>query len=306
MKVVAEVKRDLVGWKLGQVVTVADRGFMSEENLRTLRGNYGHYIVAEKMRGRKANVEAILAADEGRYKKIQDNIQIKEFWMPVEGLEELERYVLVRNPERADYEKARRDDILQALKSELVSLRKKKKPKESKDLHRLMAHRAYSRYLKTDEQGLPEIDATKVAAESRLDGKYILRCSDDALSAADVALGYRQLLEVEAAFRTLKTTLEMRPVYHRLSRHISTHVTLCWLALLLVRVAEVEIRNSTKKYYSWDTIRAELSRLHIGEFKGKAGVVNQTTELRQLQRQFYKALAIKPPPRFVSLTAPTV
>lgn len=127
--------------------------------------------------------------------------------------------------------------------------------------------------------------------------------SDVTLSAADVALGYRQLLEVEAAFKTLKTTLEMRPIYHRLSRRISTHVTLCWLALLLVRVAEVEVRKATKKYHSWSTIRAELSRLHVGEFKGKAGTVHQTTELRPLQRQFYNALSVKVPNRFVSLAA---
>lgn len=300
VSVVAEVKRDLVGWKLGQVITVADRGFMSEENLRTLKGNYGDYIVAEKMRGKKPNVEAILADTTGRYKTVRDNIKVKEYWMPTEG-EEKERYVLVLNPEKAEYEKARRNDILLSLQAELVKLGKKKNAKESKDLHRLMAHRAYSRFLKLGEQGLPIVDEDKVAAEARLDGKYILRCSNDELSAADVALGYRQLLEVEAAFRTLKTTLEMRPIYHRLSRRISAHVTLCWLALLLVRVAEVEIRKATKTSYSWDTIRAELSRLHVGEFKGKAGTVHQTTELRPLQRQFYNALNVKLPNRFVSL-----
>jgi len=63
------------------------------------------------------------------------------------------------------------------------------------------------------------------------------------LSPADVALGYKQLLEVKAAFRTLKQTLDLEPVYHRLARRIEAHVLLCWLALLLIRVAETRVEE---------------------------------------------------------------
>ena len=56
----------------------------------------------------------------------------------------------------------------------------------------------------------------EVASEANLDGKYLLRCSDPHLSAEDIALGYRQLLQVERGWRDMKTTLELRPVYHRL------------------------------------------------------------------------------------------
>lgn len=62
-------------------------------------------------------------------------------------------------------------------------------------------------------QELPRIDQSKVKKEARLDGKYLLRTSDDRLSPEDVALGYKQLLEVEDAFRTLKSTLDLRPMY---------------------------------------------------------------------------------------------
>jgi hypothetical protein len=89
-----------------------------------------------------------------------------------------------------------------------------------------------------DEQGHPHIDKAKVKAEERLDGKYLIRTSDDTLSPVDVALGYKQLYQVENAFRTLKTTLELRPVYHRIEDRIRSHILLCWPALLLVRVME--------------------------------------------------------------------
>ena len=89
------------------------------------------------------------------------------------------------------------------------------------------------RYLKDTKKGLPKIDNEKIREEEKLDGKYLVRTSDDTLSVEDVALGYKQLIEVEDAFRTLKTTLDIRPVYHRLSDRIRAHVMLSWLALLV-------------------------------------------------------------------------
>ncbi len=107
--------------------------------------------------------------------------------------------------------------------------------------------RAYGGYLKTLKSGAVKIDPVKVKAEEKLDGKYLLRTSDDTISAEDVALGYKQLIDVEAAFKTLKSTLDLRPVYHRLEDRIRAHVLLCWLALLLVRIAEYETGDTWSK-----------------------------------------------------------
>jgi hypothetical protein len=81
------------------------------------------------------------------------------------------------------------------------------------------------------------IDWAKVAAEARLEDRYLLVTSDPTMSAEPVALGYKSLTEAERAFRTMKTSLDLRPVYHRLDERIRAHVLLFWLALLLVRVA---------------------------------------------------------------------
>ncbi|WP_214369690.1 hypothetical protein [Pseudonocardia sp. H11422] len=71
-----------------------------------------------------------------------------------------------------------------------------------------------------------------------MDGKYLLSTSDPDLSAEDVALGYKNLLETEHGFRDLKSTIARRPVFDRLEPRIRAHVLLCRLALLLIRVAE--------------------------------------------------------------------
>ena len=119
---------------------------------------------------------------------------------------------------------------------------------------------------------------------------------DDSLSPEDVALGYKQLLEVERAFRTLKTTLDLRPLYHRTDDRIRAHVLLCFLALLLVRIAE---RQSG---LTWDQIRASLQRLHLGEFASKDGRILQRTELTSEQANLLKSLNIPPPPRVHSVS----
>ncbi len=100
----------------------------------------------------------------------------------------------------------------------------------------------------------------------------------------------RQLLEVEEAFRTLKQTLELRPVYHRLSRRIQAHVLLCWLALLLIRVIETRVEERLGQRYTWPRLRDELSRMHLGIFEGPAGVVWQRTETTSFQRQILSAV----------------
>lgn len=152
------------------------------------------------------------------------------------------------------------------------------------------------RLLRTTPSGLLRIDHAAIKAEARLDGKYLLRSSDPKLSAEDIALGYKQLLEVERGWRDMKTTLDLRPVFHRREDRIRAHILLCWLALLLIRVAE------TSTGHTWNTIRTQIQRLHVGVFTGPAGTFTQRTELSQPQKALLAKLKITEPPRILSAT----
>jgi len=149
--------------------------------------------------------------------------------------------------------------------------------------------------VKQKKNGELKINRVKVKAEEHLDGKYLLSTSDDTLSAEDVALGYKQLMEVERAFRTLKTTLVLRPLYHRKDERIKAHVLLCFLSLLLVRIAERQTGQT------WDQIRAVMERCHLGEFESKDGRIFQHTELTSEQVNILKMLNISPPPKLHSV-----
>jgi len=102
-------------------------------------------------------------------------------------------------------------------------------------------------------------------------------------------------LLLERGFRDIKSTLDLRPVYHRLEPRIRAHVLLCWLALLLIRVAE------RRTGQTWPTLARELARLHAVTLTGPTGTVTQTTELTGAQQSILRACGLTPPPRITAL-----
>lgn len=292
MTVIKEVKKDLLGWRLGRVVTVIDRGFSSEDNLKTLQVAGGHYIAGEKLS--KSTAEEALSRP-GRYRTVKDNLEVKEIIVG-EG-EARVRYILARNPKEAKRDRLKREELIKKLKSEMKIVNERPPEKRAAAAAEMLLNKTCGSYLRLDDKGFLRLDQKKIADQEKKDGKYFIRTSDDTLSAEDVALGYKQLCEVEDAFRTLKTTLELRPMYHRLEDRIRSHVLLCWLALLLVRVAE----NRTET--TWQHIRKQLQRIHLGLFKGTNGEVYQRTELTKEQKEIFKAVKVSEPPMFNKVTA---
>lgn len=308
--VLPEVKDGLRGWRLGRVVTVVDRGFSSDANLAYLQRAGGHWIAGERMRDGSADALAALAR-QGRYQSVRDNLRVKE--VRVEH-SPAKRWIVCHNPAEAERDKAQRDAAVARLEAELDAIAKarardaanakragkKHTGKATEDAHRraecaLRDHKTLGRYLRQTATGRLLIDRAAIRAEAKLDGKYLLSTSDPDLSAEDVALGYKNLLEAERGFRDLKSTLELRPVFHRLEPRIRAHVLLCWLALLLVRVAERRCDTT------WRRIATELGRVHAVTLESSAGTVIQTTPPSDLASSFLEACGIDPPPRITHL-----
>jgi IS4 transposase len=285
---VDQVQKDLNGWNLGRVVWVMDRGMSSEENQRILQRGCGQYILGEKLSGDHLNEAAL--AHPGRFKVVADNLHIKEVFAG-EGTGR-RRYVIAYNPQQAELDRINREQILERLSCELNVLNRNNKTKAQ---CKLLLHRSMGRYVKELKNGKLKIDKAKVARDEKLDGKYLLSTSDQHLSAEDIALGYKQLLEVERAFRTLKSTLCLRPVYHSKDDRIRSHVLICWLALLLVRIAEVGTE------LTWPRIRRQMQQLNLIEFFDNNGRILQHTELTANQRNILNKLKINPPKRVLKV-----
>src|SRR4051794_11152334 len=153
MSVVKQVKDDLRGWRLGRVVTVVDRGFSSDENLRYLTRAGGHWIAGEKMRDGAPDAQAALSR-QGRYQTVRDNLKVKEVRVG-EG-DAAQRFIVCHNPAEAERDKTTRDETIARLQAELDRIQaaraKAKNPKAS-DAHRraecaLRDHPSLGRYLR--------------------------------------------------------------------------------------------------------------------------------------------------------------
>ena len=131
------------------------------------------------------------------------------------------RYVVCFNPKEAERDAAARAAILDSLARKLEEGDKE-----------LVGNAGYKRFLKTPRGGHFEIDPARVAEDSRFDGLYVLR-TNSKMPMLSVALAYRQLWKVEQIFRTAKSILETRPVFHQLNAAIVGHVFCSFLALVL-------------------------------------------------------------------------
>ena len=277
-------------WTLSKIVWVADRGFSSQANRRYLRQGAGAYIIGEKLRSDSPEIKAALSR-QGRYTEIGENMRVKEV-----KVSETERFVICHNPDAATRDAHIREQLLAQLDELIAGSDTLPVMKRGELRGRISTKPGLHRYLRITPGGLLRIDKAKIKAEANLDGKYLLRCSDPHLSAADIALGYKQLLEVERGWRDMKQILDLRPVYHRLEQRIRAHVVLCWLALLLIRIIE------TTTGQTWHHVRRDLDRLHAVTFTGPTGTFRQRTDPTKPQTDLYARLDLPLPKKIIEIT----
>ena len=283
------IRDDLAGWRLNRVLWVADAGFDCLANRAYLQRGNGHYVLAEKLRSGSAAVQSVLARA-GRYRQVADNLQVKEVRLG-EGVRAA-RFVLCHNPEAAARDRQVRENLIAYLEEHIAGSDGWEQRRRDELVGELRATPALARLLRRTKQGKLRLDAAAVAREERLDGKWLLRSSDETLSAADLATAYKQLQQIERGWRDLKGALKLRPVFHYREDRIRSHVQLCWLALLLIRTVE----NATGQ--SWRAVREELDRMHLVTLATEHGRIAKRSLTTPGQRQIMAALELPEPPAF--------
>jgi hypothetical protein len=287
------VKDDLRDWNLNRVIVTLDRGFTSAQNRRYLQRAGGHYIMGEKLRGDSKEATAALSR-QGRYHQVADNLRVKE--VRVDDGTSRDRFVICHNPDAAHRDATMRDQILARLAQRIAGSDALPGRQRAELAGELRTKPAFARFLRTTPGGLLRIDRSAVRRDAHLDGKFLLRTSDETLTAADIAVAYKGLYEAERGWRDLKSTLDLRPVYHRREDRIRAHVQLQWLALLLLRVTETTVGDT------WRNIRDQLDRLHLVTLATSNGQVAQRSELTPSHRAILRALDLGEPPLFFDFT----
>ncbi len=292
--IVERVKDDLSDWNLGNVVMVEDAGFNSDDNRRVLRRECGDYIIGEKLRtgSRGAAVEALHR--HGRYKEIRGGLFIKDV-MVDEGSATQRRYVIVKNSEAEKHDRLVREDIVKEVQFRLDSLAQTEGEAHTKAACALRSHGTFGRYVRQSKSGVLSLDREKIAEDSLLDGKFLVSASNMKMKAEDIVMGYKQLWVIERLFRDMKNILNIRPVYHRLEERIKCHVLICWMAMILIRVAENETGMT------WHRIEKAMSCITAGAIESGGYTSWITSDITAEAVEIFEKLKITPPQNILSV-----
>ena len=274
-------------FRVRRVSIVADRGMISARTIAALESEEldCDYILGARMRSVKEVSERVLA-DRGRYQEItperktsKDPSPLKVKEVTIQG----RRYIVCLNEEQRHKDAADRAAIVEHLREQLQ--------RGDKDL---IGNQGYRKYLRVGPGEHFTIDQEKIKAEARYDGKWVLQ-TNLADQPKLIALAYKELWRVEDLFRTMKSILETRPIYHKRDETIRGHVFCSFLALLLRRALEQRLEQKGGGW-EWAEIVRGLDNLQEVEarFQGKRFVMRSQV-LGQAHKAFMAAGVALPP-----------
>ena len=212
-------------FRISSICIVADRGMISRETIAELQAEKRqvHFILGARLRNVKEIYENVLSRG-GRYREVHGPREKSTDPSPLK-VKEIHvgdrRYVVCLNEEQAKKDRADRETIVMALREQLKHGDKS-----------LVGNKGYRKYIHSEGPKFT-IDEEKIKWEERFDGKWVLQTDMEDLTAEETALQYKQLWMVEEMFRTVKTLLETRPIFHKRDETIRGHVFCSFLALLL-------------------------------------------------------------------------
>ncbi|EQD72011.1 transposase IS4 family protein [mine drainage metagenome] len=292
----ALIKDDLGAWMLNRVLWVTDSGFNSATNRAYLQRGGEHYIVCEKLRSASAAAKKALARP-GRYHTVEGNLSVKE--VRVGDGARAQRFVVCVNPEAKARDEIVRGNLLAYLERRIAGSDEWSKQRRDELVGELRQTPGVARFCRRTKDHKLRVDKAAIDKDAHFDGKWLIRTSDDTLTPTDLAKAYKQLYQVERGWRDLKGSLSLRPVFHHREDRIRSHIQLCWLALLLVRVVE----NATGD--TWRNVRNELDRMHLVTLETKQGRIAKRSATTKGQSEILAALEMREPAQILDYELPT-
>jgi transposase len=279
---------------LRRVVFVGDRGMVTSDNIELLRSRDHGYLVGLNRRRRPEVMDYIRAA-RGPWLECPMGITVREKTDPPKTLvQEVAsgkagiRVFVVHSDERLQYERGEREKAMLKVRSELEALqqrvaqgRLKAAEKIGAAAARILARNHGTRYYDWRLQdGKFEYfeHPVNLAQEKEIEGKYLIQTEEPNFSALDAVAIYKELSEVERAFRGLKDVIEMRPVYHQKPHRVKAHVFVASLAFLLNRALEKKLKSAQIDISSeeaWQLLKTvRVVEIDLGDGKQKQSVTH--------------------------------
>jgi transposase len=284
---------------INRVIIVADRGLNAKGNLKLIKeAGYG-YIMASKVKGAAKDLQEQILSSKGftdvydkngklelRYKTIEhENI----FTDADKKLHRLpENIVVSYSPKRAKKDLSDRERLVEKAKKllenpELITSSNKRGGKK------------YINLIKPDKT-IYTLAIEKIEQDAKYDGYYAIQTSEKSLTAAEVMNAYHTLWKIEESFRVMKSTLEIRPVYHSTPKRIEGHFVVCFLAFLMERKMELLLRDTDMDCtHSPDNIQQALNSMQLAAVTTSDGEKFIKATCKPLAKTIFKRLRLNLP-----------
>lgn len=244
---------------LRRVVFVGDRGMATLDNVELLRSREQGYLVGLNRR-RRPEILRYLQHATGPWLECRAGVTASEkAAVPKTRVQEVAsdkagvRVFVVHSDERMNYEQGERQKAMARVRAELEALEQRvakgklKAPEKiGAAASRLLTRHHGSRYYRwelKDEKFRFFEHPINLEQEKALEGKYLIQTEEKDISPIQAVEVYKELSEVERAFRELKDVIEMRPIYHHKSDRVRAHVFVASLAFLLDRALEKKLKS---------------------------------------------------------------
>lgn len=278
---------------LSRFIFVADRGMCSSPNLLHLLDHNNGYIISKSIKKCK-NEDKSWILDEDDYTKTSDDFKIKSRTIkykvpdssnPKVKREIVEKQVVYWSRKFYEREKAEKKSFIDLIENV------RKSPANFKIT--AFQAKSFKKYLKKDVLNTETgelinssnintlLDEDKIQKELELMGYYMIITSEVNMSDIEIVNTYHKLSKIEDQFRVMKGTFETRPMYVRKTEHISSHLLICMISLIVIRIIQQKIVSYQKTHslskkdinlwemgLSADRIQAALNKWTIDRLPG--------------------------------------
>ena len=278
-------------YQIDKVICVADTGMMNKDNIKEVKESDYEYIFGERLRSMARNIQNEIL-DLSKYKKLKvtditdgNEIEIQYYVTGYKG----KRLINTYSSRRAARDKAERDEKIERAQSFLAN-------------PSTLDKKAKTFYLKKDEKSNYSLDEQKIKRSERFDGFMTIATNNTELSPADVLGAYKQLYKIEQSFRTFKTFLETRPMFHWTERRILGHLALCYISFTLLNYLQLQLEKRGTPL-SENRIRKALVKMQMSLISQDDKRYYLRSKTPEQAKQIMKVLSIRETPDLIPESA---
>ncbi len=272
-------------FQINRLILVGDRAILSQDNLQLISSRGYEYLVGFRIRNTKEDIQNQILKEAG-YVEVK-TADMEELFKYKEIYQGQDRIICSYSSKRARKEQRDRERLIE--KAEKILEGRKS----------IISKRGAARYLKIKSLSSPQIDERKIKEDEKFDGYYAIITNCKSLQGKDVLEAYHGLWKIEEAFRVLKSHIEARPIFHWTEKRIKGHIMLCFLAFLIERTLELELK-AQQIDYSPTKIKAALNSLQFSEIECEGQTFYLRSPVLGLANDILRTLKIRIPAKITT------